>query len=207
MAKEWERQQGESSRAFRAFMHYRDLGPDRRSLNAAYAVARETQEELRAPGTWYEWSAGFRWVERAAAWDAYLDGERLRARARRARQLEERRAEFEFENQDRLERRVQKMEAVLDKADSAPITDVWRDEVREAQDGTVTKWKTRIKGMSYSGYARLVKETNATAKQAITGVRDAEAGGGEASGGGATPAASGGEFVWVKPDPEPESAP
>ena len=204
MAKEWERQQGESSRAFRAFIHYRDLGPDRRSLNAAYAVARETQEELRAPGCWYEWSAAFRWVERAAAWDAYLDGERLKARAKKERALEERRFDYEFQNQERLERRVQKMEAVLDKADAAPITDIWRDEMRVAEDGTATNWKTRVKGISYSGYARLVKETNATAKQAITGVREEESGGEKPP---ETAAGGGGEFVWVKPeDRETEGA-
>ncbi len=198
MAKEWERQEGESGRAFRAFTQYRDLGPGR-SLNAAYTASREAKEELRAPGTWYEWSARFRWVERAAAWDAFLDGERLQARAKRERELERRRFEFELKNQERLERRVEKMEAVLDKADVAPITDVWRDECREAEDGTATKFKTRVKGISYSGYARLVKETNATAKQAITGVREAEPGGEDAP----APVAAAGEFVWVKPEGEP----
>lgn len=61
----WERQPGESSRAFEAFDRYRSLGPAR-SL-------RETAQSLPKNGkTIAEWSATWDWVERVTAWDDHV---------------------------------------------------------------------------------------------------------------------------------------
>lgn len=110
---EWEQQQGETSRGFHAFAHYRDLGHDR-------SVARAFQEHQdrcsgvgcrsvddppprkrgarlaggrRAPRLWWEWSSKFSWVARAEVWDARQDKsareriakDQLDARVRHAR--------------------------------------------------------------------------------------------------------------------------
>lgn len=62
----WERQAGESAKAFAGFAHYRDSGPAR-SL-------RRTHKEVGASfQTVSRWSVGFRWVARVEAWDAEQD--------------------------------------------------------------------------------------------------------------------------------------
>jgi hypothetical protein len=86
----WERQPGESSRAFGAFCVYRDLGP-RRSLRAAAEkyYQRSSLAVLRQCNTW---SSAFRWVERASAWDRHLDAEARRAQEEARRDMAERQA-------------------------------------------------------------------------------------------------------------------
>lgn len=77
----WERQRGESARAFHAFVHYRDLGP-KRSRDAAYAEHRRECGGHRegtvgapseAPGRWTGWSSRWVWTDRAAEWDGEVD--------------------------------------------------------------------------------------------------------------------------------------
>lgn len=83
MASWSERIPGEGARAFNAFLAYRDLGPER-SIDKAYRVATQQQESSRrASGTWMNWAAQFEWVERARAYDGYLE-----AKARRSRERE-----------------------------------------------------------------------------------------------------------------------
>jgi hypothetical protein len=62
----WDRQPGESARAYEAFRNYRDAGPDR-SL-------RKTADALHRNRTLMErWSANWGWVVRADAWDKEQD--------------------------------------------------------------------------------------------------------------------------------------
>lgn len=58
----WERQPGESEKAFAAFEIYRDLG-DERSIRA---VVQRCNKSASLIG---RWSAAYRWVDRAAAYD------------------------------------------------------------------------------------------------------------------------------------------
>ncbi len=76
---EWEQRPDESARAYQAFCMYRDLGAAR-SLDKAFAAlwAQERQASAKtapksASGHWSKWSTRFAWVERAKAYDAYLD--------------------------------------------------------------------------------------------------------------------------------------
>ncbi len=79
----WDRQEGETPKAFAAFVVFRDQGPSR-SLDAAYREARgQRSGNKRAPGTWTDWYTRYRWKQRAEAYDAHL--ERL---ARRDRETE-----------------------------------------------------------------------------------------------------------------------
>lgn len=177
----WERQDGEPAKAFAAFIWYRDLGPETRSLNLAYQRESGAPPAMRAPGTWAAWSSEWRWVERAAAYDAYLDDLRRRVREAKLRELEERRAEFELAHQARLEERVDKIDKLLDQLDPA---------------------EAAIKGSLLSGAARLLKEQRETARQAIEGVRTEPDDPKEKDGAAAVVKA--GEFAWVKPIVEEE---
>lgn len=209
---DWERLDGESAKAYAAFCVYRDLGPGR-SLAIAYGCWRRANgvagSAVKAAGFWQQWSSAFGWVARAAAYDAHLDAEKRALRARLMLQLEQRRFEYELANQERLEQRVAKIEALLDKADKHPLTDVVQERDEPGADGRIVAIKTKIKGLgALSGYARLAKEANDTAAQAINGVRT-EAGdgdGAEAESGSLNQ--TGNVFVWVPPaDPEREEAP
>ena len=68
----WEKQRGESAVAFTAFALYRDLGAQRSCAKVGQALGRAT-------GTMERYSSKHHWVERAEAYDAYLDRRRLEA--------------------------------------------------------------------------------------------------------------------------------
>jgi hypothetical protein len=112
----WERQYGESRQAFAAFAGYRDLGSDR-SVDEAYRRGRGLPEDhTRATKRWRVWVARWRWLERAAAWDAHLDDEARRTQEEAVRRdaevlAERRRAQREREVDvgDRLLRRAEEM--------------------------------------------------------------------------------------------------
>jgi hypothetical protein len=72
----WERQKGESAKAYEAFSEYRDMGA-RRSIAK---VAEKLQKSNQLLG---RWSRNHEWVKRAAAWDAEQD------RIARQNQIEE----------------------------------------------------------------------------------------------------------------------
>ena len=74
----WERQPGETAKAFAAFCAYRDLPAERRSVREAYVAAGRPQpghnQAVRsAPGTWREWASHNAWATRAEAWDREQD--------------------------------------------------------------------------------------------------------------------------------------
>jgi hypothetical protein len=69
----WERLSDESAKAFQAFAAYRDLPVEERSLSTVSEQLRKSKSLCA------RWSAQFRWVERAAAWDSHQD-ERRRTR-------------------------------------------------------------------------------------------------------------------------------
>ena len=78
MAALWERQEGETAKAFAAFCAYRDLPPESRSIRAAGEAstgqkALRTRTGPRAATAWHVWAADYAWAARAAAWDAELD--------------------------------------------------------------------------------------------------------------------------------------
>ena len=153
----WERMSGESARAFAQFNIYRNIGRQR-SIDAAYHQYHPGAPAGRAPGPWFERASKNRWVERAKKYDSYLDEVESEERETQLKELELRRFAFRLANQKRLEQRVAKMEANLDKADAAPITDVTVTK-REGEIESTTK----VKGVNLSGYAAMVRQANETA--------------------------------------------
>lgn len=69
----WERLTGESPAAFKAFCAFRDFGADR-GIRKVIDVT-EKDECLREGRykTWRNWSTKFRWAERAADYDRYIE--------------------------------------------------------------------------------------------------------------------------------------
>lgn len=64
----WERQEGETPRAFEAFAAYRDMGAERSIRKTSQKLAKNTT-------TIKEWSVKYNWVKRVAAYDTHLDKE------------------------------------------------------------------------------------------------------------------------------------
>ena len=62
----WERQKGETAKAFEGFRTYRDFGP-KRSLTAVSRVVAKSRAFMS------RWSMRWNWVERATAWDMEQD--------------------------------------------------------------------------------------------------------------------------------------
>jgi hypothetical protein len=69
----WERIIGESSGAFAAFCSYRDLGAERSIRKAVESVEKDEAVRMKRYRVWRNWSAQFRWRERAADYDRYTE--------------------------------------------------------------------------------------------------------------------------------------
>ena len=69
----WERLAGETGAAFSAFCAYRDLGADRNIRKAVETVEKDEAVRVKRYKVWRNWSTAFRWRERAADYDRYLE--------------------------------------------------------------------------------------------------------------------------------------
>jgi hypothetical protein len=73
----WERLAGETSAAFSAFCAFRDCGPERNIRKAVDSALNggEKDEGVRAKRyrVWRNWSTQYRWRERAADYDRYIE--------------------------------------------------------------------------------------------------------------------------------------
>ena len=69
----WERLTKESTGAFAAFCAFRDLGPDRNIRKAIGSVEKNTATQAKKYNVWRNWSNQFRWRERAADYDNYIE--------------------------------------------------------------------------------------------------------------------------------------
>jgi hypothetical protein len=105
----WERQPGETSRAFAAFAIYRDMSPGERSLRATRGPRRG-----HAARTVRTWSVKNRWVERAAAWDAEQDRVRREAFTAKTKELAEQQAAAATFLMGKGLSRLQSMEKISD---------------------------------------------------------------------------------------------
>jgi hypothetical protein len=77
----WEKQKGESSKAFEAFRQYRDLGITR-SLRRVEEILAEDRTAGPGPSMVRDWSSRWQWVARADAWDREEDRRRRADRDR-----------------------------------------------------------------------------------------------------------------------------
>lgn len=96
----------ERSGAFAAFIHYRDMGPDR----SIEAVSRKVSKNIQLIKNW---SSAYDWVERALAWDAHLatisakaQEDATRATAYKWAKRREEKKEIQYQRAQELFRRV-----------------------------------------------------------------------------------------------------
>ncbi len=194
----WERQDGESSQAFAAFVLYRDLGPHR-SLLKAYQRHKPDAELLA--GLWSEWSARWRWLDRALAYDDHCDAQRRKVREKRLVELEARRVDFEIESQTALEKWVAELDGELRASLTEGYTEV-EEELAKDKTGELkpVKRKTKIKFPSQSGWARLFLARHETLRLAVEGPRTKQDMTKATDEPGKSGGGHGGAFVWIKPD-------
>ena len=69
----WERLKTESSGAFAAFCAFRDLGVERNIRKAVDSVEKDFGKRDGRYRVWRNWSTLFRWRERAADFDRYIE--------------------------------------------------------------------------------------------------------------------------------------
>jgi hypothetical protein len=107
---------GESSRAFAAFVAFRDLGSGR-SVVAAYRQKTGKEQAKQASGEWNSWASRFDWQIRATAYDAHQEAVRRRAidaeLAREAAKWERRRQEALERGWENAQKLYQQAETML----------------------------------------------------------------------------------------------
>jgi hypothetical protein len=69
----WERLPGESAKAYAAFCVFRDFGAERNVRKAVDAFEADSAKRGKRYRLWSGWAAAFKWRERAADYDNYLD--------------------------------------------------------------------------------------------------------------------------------------
>jgi hypothetical protein len=69
----WERLPGESGLAYAAFCAFRDYGPERNIRKAVDSAEQDEGRRGKRYRTWRNWAAQYRWGERAADYDRYLE--------------------------------------------------------------------------------------------------------------------------------------
>jgi len=69
----WERLTGETSAAFSAFCAFRDCGADRNIRKAVESVEKNPDLQAKKYRVWRNWCSQYRWRERAADFDRYLE--------------------------------------------------------------------------------------------------------------------------------------
>ena len=69
----WERLTGESSLAFAAFCSFRDLGAERNIRKAVETTEQDVGKRMKRYRVWLNWSTQYRWKERAADYDKYIE--------------------------------------------------------------------------------------------------------------------------------------
>lgn len=100
MTQLWERQEGETDKAYEAFALYRDMGAGR-SLRE---VARKLNKSLTQIT---KWSTPNNWSERVSAWDDHADERRRERNLQRQKQVEDN-AWLDYETMRRvIEKRVE----------------------------------------------------------------------------------------------------
>jgi hypothetical protein len=69
----WERLTGETSLAYAAFCTFRDLGAERNIRKAVETAETDKGRQEKRYNVWRNWATQYRWRERAADYDRYVE--------------------------------------------------------------------------------------------------------------------------------------
>lgn len=156
----WERQSkwGEGAKAFDAFTIYRDLGDGRTVVLASHAYRKKyglkLYENARDDPMIYKWSSQFRWLDRVAAWDAFMDAKEIETIRRRRLLIARRQADQAAAIQETLNHPIVKTQERLSQMLGVGGVD-------------------ELDALSYEELLRLVKEITKPAMEAAKGEREA----------------------------------
>jgi hypothetical protein len=143
---------GEPDEAFEAFTIYLQMGPNRSLMSVGQELVKSRQLLSR-------WSARWKWVERASAWDDHLRAIELKELERRRKQKAERRAK---EEEDGYEL-AQKVRAKLQEALMFPLSEVEfeRDKKGVTKIIKPARWSYRDLAALIKASADLIEKTTA----------------------------------------------
>lgn len=103
--KMWERQPGESARAYKCFEVYLYEGPLRR-LVGAYRIETGKPLATQASGTWNRWYTGYEWKKRAEEYDLHMARLRQRRRQQALLDAEDRTAKLAAKIKEKAAKRL-----------------------------------------------------------------------------------------------------
>lgn len=136
----WERQEGESTKAYEAFCTYRDMGRER-SLSK---VAAKLQKSETLMG---RWSGAHEWVDRAAKWDD--EQERIERETAQREQVEA--------IKKMRKRHAKLAENMLEKAASA-LAQIPEEEIRPADISRMVDIASKLERISRGDVGEVVEE-------------------------------------------------
>jgi len=105
MSELWERQPGESTKAYAAFCVYRDLGTERSLEKAGQMLDKPRTRKWLG-----EWSAKYKWVERAKAYDDYVEKLKRKEKEKAIKEMAERQARIAMAFQEKIIERLQSID-------------------------------------------------------------------------------------------------
>lgn len=157
----WDRQKGESEKAFEAFAVYRDMGVERSITAVSKQLAKSRQLVDR-------WKHKYQWEERAQKYDKYLD--------KKARE------EVEKSRKDMIKRHIGIAKTLQGKALTA-LANVNLDEMSIKEIRAVLKMATELErvtqGMADAGAASREQENKTTFADMITSAYEKRKNGGD----------------------------
>lgn len=114
----FERLDNETQKAWQAFVVYRDLGYERSIANAAKVLGK-------SPRTVEHWCLKYNWVERAKAYDEYLENKKREEKEKAILEMVERHAKMAMAFQQRIAERLNALDPEeLSPADLAKWLDI-----------------------------------------------------------------------------------
>ncbi len=136
----WERQPGETDKAYAAFVLYRDMHPSSRTMDAV----RETLGQRTVRGLEL-WSSRFAWLERVKAYDAWVETIRRDERERGYR--EDERLKFQ-RRRELVETEMTIVTKAMERVQQGLSGPMFRQKVVDGETGQVTiieptKWTFR----------------------------------------------------------------
>lgn len=145
----WEKQPNETSKSFKAFTLYRDLG-ESRSIEQAWILYRKGKKRVKKfAGYFGKWSTDFNWVSRAQAFDAH---QHQLIREKTNERIIDAKLDHISNMVDRVDLLYERWDILFKQYNSLQVT---QERVQTLPDGT--KEVTKFVGVKSSEFFKLIK--------------------------------------------------